>query len=32
MKKFSIELCQAVLAAFLIGGPFFYYMLFVMKP
>lgn len=30
--KFIVELLQATLIAFLIGGPMFYYFLFMMKP
>ena len=30
--NFIKELGQAITIAFLVGGPFFYYMLFVMKP
>jgi hypothetical protein len=30
--KYIIEFVQAAVLAFLIFGPFFYYLLFVMKP
>jgi hypothetical protein len=30
--KFLKDLAQAAVIAFLIGGPLFYYFLFVMKP
>lgn len=32
MKSFFKDLSQAILMAALIGGPMFYYFLFVMKP
>jgi len=32
MIEFLKELGQAAIIAFLIGGPFFYYFLFMMKP
>jgi len=32
MMNFIKELGQAAIIAFLIGGPAFYYMLFMMKP
>lgn len=32
MKSFFKDLAQATVMAFLIGGPMFYYFLFVMKP
>ena len=31
MKEFIKELVQATIMATLVGGPFFYYMLFVLK-
>jgi len=32
MKSFLIELLAFIASIVAIGGPFFYYMLFVMKP
>jgi hypothetical protein len=32
MKRLLIEVAQATLAATIIGGPIFYYFLFVMTP
>jgi hypothetical protein len=32
MKQALTELFQATVAALLIGGPFFYYFIFMMKP
>jgi hypothetical protein len=32
MMNFIKEIGQAIAIAFLVGGPFFYYFLFMMKP